>query len=471
MSLLEKVMCFLVLHLVSFLAELSAILNFLWGANYSMMFALLIPLLLSGLVCGHAACRAEVRHLRFSWGLPLESQPYWRKVLLLILLGLFQGVIVLLALDDYLDDEDEESDEKSSWNRFHCKAVAALCEGLPAITVITCAWCSLGYPVDDPLMLPTWSYERDFLRVVGFILFLSTGFGIVELDLCCSQKVSKKMQDTLGYQILHLLFRVSEVLSRTVMHVMFVVTTRRLVPWWWGPAASNLIFSFLLVLYYGGEEKRFLVRLLCSLPCTWVNIFFFVDSPYKRRAARSISRLLDVRFLLEVVFMPCLVCWAVASRDAWDHLESHLHSHPVVFMSLLLCLLIYGFLWLFMQLQIIRQIDKIDIFSASAQGDVALVREVLQNLVAELREVTRSASAEIDFNKPDVDGNTLLMLAAQKGHAELCDYLVKQGAFISVVRHRGLCRSLDWTALHMAAHVNKQEVIRVLINDALKELV
>ena len=60
-------------------------------------------------------------------------------------------------------------------------------------------------------------------RVAGFILFTSTGFGIVELDFCCSGKLAKKMQESSAYEVMHLLFRVSEVLSRTVMHVMFVL--------------------------------------------------------------------------------------------------------------------------------------------------------------------------------------------------------------------------------------------------------
>ena len=45
----------------------------------------------------------------------------------------------------------------------------------------------------------------------------------MELDFCCSGKLAKKMQESVGYEIIHLLFRVSEVLSRTVMHVMFVL--------------------------------------------------------------------------------------------------------------------------------------------------------------------------------------------------------------------------------------------------------
>ena len=65
--------------------------------------------------------------------------------------------------------------------------------------------------------------EKFLLRVAGFILFTSTGFGIVELDFCCSGKLAKKMQESSAYEVMHLLFRVSEVLSRTVMHVMFVL--------------------------------------------------------------------------------------------------------------------------------------------------------------------------------------------------------------------------------------------------------
>ena len=73
-----------------------------------------------------------------------------------------------------------------------------------------------AHPVD-------WIWgEKFLLRVAGFILFTSTGFGIVELDFCCSGKLAKKTQESSTYEIMHLLFRVSEVLSRTVMHVMFV---------------------------------------------------------------------------------------------------------------------------------------------------------------------------------------------------------------------------------------------------------
>ena len=148
-------------------------------------------------------------------------------------------------------------------------------------------------------------------------------------------------------------------------------------------------------------------------------MFFFLDSPYKRKAARRISRWLELRFLLEVVAMPLLVCWAVADADAWDALEMQITNHCIILVSMLVCLMIYFSLWLFMQFQVIRQIDQIDIFTASERGDLLRVKQAMEQLVAEVREMTCSASAEIDLNKPDVDGNTLLMLAARQGHAEV----------------------------------------------------
>ena len=138
---------FVILHSCTLLSEILAILNFLIFANYSMMCAMTVPLLLSGMVCGHVAWRAELTHLDCSF-LPLKTQTWYWKALLWMPLGLFQGVIVLLAWDDYLEQSTyEESDlfeapptpaptdtrelrrgdsnrseAGNDWNRFHCKA-------------------------------------------------------------------------------------------------------------------------------------------------------------------------------------------------------------------------------------------------------------------------------------------------------------------------------------------------------------
>ena len=137
---------FVILHSCTLLSEILAILNFLVFANYSMMCAMTVPLLLSGMVCGHVAWRAELTHLDCSF-LPLKTQTWYWKALLWMPLGLFQGVIILLAWDDYLENStyeepeffeapppaptdtreglrrgDSGSEAGNDWNRFHCKA-------------------------------------------------------------------------------------------------------------------------------------------------------------------------------------------------------------------------------------------------------------------------------------------------------------------------------------------------------------
>ena len=64
---------FVILHSCTLLSEILAILNFLIFANYSMMCAMTVPLLLSGMVCGHVAWRAELTHLDCSF-LPLKRR-------------------------------------------------------------------------------------------------------------------------------------------------------------------------------------------------------------------------------------------------------------------------------------------------------------------------------------------------------------------------------------------------------------
>ncbi|CAE7253628.1 unnamed protein product, partial [Symbiodinium sp. KB8] len=429
--------------------------DFIMTANYNMIYAMMAPLILSGLVCTHAAWTAEPTQLSWTWGLPLKSQAWWLKAILWIPMGLFQGVIVLLAYDEYLDRQERQQHgqshqhrETSAWNRYHCKAVAALCEGLPAITVLACAWWSLfldcfdflNYPPENPLMKMSWHFERPFL----------------------------------GYEMLHLLFRFCEVLSRTVMMVAFVVTTRHLVSWWWCPAASNIIFTYLLVLYHGGDECRSSVRLLCSIPCAWVNLFFFVDSPYKRRAARKISRWLDIKFLLEVVILPLLVVSAAAAAGdrAWKDMKNNVYMHSFMFSSMAACLCGYFCLWVWLQCTIVRQINLIDIYTAAENGNTQEVKDVMEKLVEELKELTRSASADIDVNRPDVDGNTPLMLATRQGHAEVCECLLQAGALVST-RHSGkrshprnfFTRPAQrgWTALHVAAWQGEDRVVRALL--------
>ena len=59
--------------------------------------------------------------------------------------------------------------EMSAWNRYHCKAVAALCEGLPAITVLACAWWSLSLGIErlKELFISALFWEAEFCDFGG----------------------------------------------------------------------------------------------------------------------------------------------------------------------------------------------------------------------------------------------------------------------------------------------------------------
>lgn len=472
-NLFRRLVGFLTLHVLALLADVATLIDFLYGANHQLMLFLSGPIILSGLVCTHAAWGAEPTQLQWPWGLPLKDQPLLLRAVLSIPLGFMQGVIILLAWDQYLERKNHhETGSQDKWNRYHCKAVASLCEGLPVFsTIIYAAW-RMNYPPEKPVMSTSWPMEQYFLSTMALIEFFSCGFGIVELDFCCSKTVSKRMRTTKWYEFLHFYFRVSEFVVRTLLHVAFLVLTRWLVSWWWCPFVfGNLVFQFMVVLIHGGDESKTTVRLLCGLACAWVNIFFFVDSPYKRRAARKISFWFEARFFSELLLLPMLAYFVLWSHDRVDDLEKIVTLHLWIFQLMIFTILSYIILRIYMHYTLCRQMNLIDIYTPSEEGDKEKVQEVMDALVAEVRELTRAASADIDLNRPDVDGNTPLMLATRQGHAKVCELLVHRGAFVSITQqgNKGMrnwtslaiCRS--WTALHMAAWHNHAKVIKVLV--------
>lgn len=152
-----------------------------------------------------------------------------------------------------------------------------------------------------------------------------------------------------------------------------------------------------------------------------VNIFLFVDSTYKREGARRISFCLDVRLVAEILILPSWVCWVVAGAHQWDKLEMQILHHYVLFWSMWLSLLVYVVLRLWMECQVIRQINSIDTFTACKRGNLEQLTAAIEQLEAmsQVRETAFSQRTLIDLNLPDVDGNTLLMLAAKHGHTEV----------------------------------------------------
>eukprot|EP00913_Durusdinium_trenchii_P000944 g873.t1 len=106
------------------------------------------------------------------------------------------------------------------------------------------------------------------------------------------------------YEVIHWLFRTCELISRVCMFVAFMVTTRQKPQWrwWWCILLADFCFTAFIVTVLGGAEGTYVVRILCSSPAVFANIFAFIDSPYKRRSAKLVSRWLTIKHGLELIF-------------------------------------------------------------------------------------------------------------------------------------------------------------------------
>ena len=84
-----------------------------------------------------------------------------------------------------------------------------------------------------------------------------------------------------------------------------------------------------------------------------------------------------------------------------------------------------------------------DLINAAKMGDTS--------------ELTKLAGKGASVDTTDIDGNTLLMLAARDGHVETVDFLVKNHAKLNARNAAG-----D-TALRLAAFRGHQKVVELLL--------
>lgn len=438
---------------------------------------ILLPFLFSGLFCAHAAwqCDAPWSGSRY---LPLKKRSLCTGIMLSVPLGIGQGIILLLAFEEYRARRREHSmhvaataertsspPARTTSNKFHCKAVNGLFEGLPSSAVILYAFWSMGYPKSAPITPVKWPHEGGLLAALGLVSFFSSGLGLLELDFCTSKAISKRMRRSTSYEVWHWLFRTTEVAARVSLFINFMVTTRVHVDWWWVPLAIDFALTFLLVAVIGGVEKNSLVRLLVSIPCVFANVFLFLDSPIKRRAASRVTWFLTAKHILEMVALPVLTFFAVP--DVKAELECNWAMHwGMNVVGIASCILyLFLFWWITSKSMQRHKASTADIFSACVSGSGTDLR-------CAIRELSHSAAVGLNINIFDIDGNTPLILAAANGHADICQRLLREGARVDVrifsdSRPLRNCLLLyvrrRWTALHIAAHRGHADVVRVLL--------
>lgn len=470
----RRLISFLTLHLLGFAASVAAMVNFILTTDYYFFFCIFLPFLFSGAFCAHAAwhCDAPALGLRC---LPLKRWPLPVALLLTVPFGFAQGVIVMLAVEEFAASKSPERlmlPGRHGVNKFHCKAVNGVFEGVLSSSVLLYSFWSLGYPEDAPITQVSWVWtaagESTFLAGLGIVAFFLSGLGVMELDFCTSRTIAKRMHRSANYEAVHWLFRTSEVMSRVSLFIGFMVNTRQRLSWWWAPLAVEFGTTLALVAVFGGAET-WLVRILCSIPCSFANIFLFIDSPYKRRAAARLSRCLTAKHALETLLLPLLL--VVCVPDIMRDLRDFWKKHPATNISSIIAFPLFWVLLWCLHSPGVGDGRIADIFSACESGSVSAVRSAL-------RDLTKSAAVGLNINCFDVEGKTPLMFAAAKGHDNVCRLLLQEGARAEVRVFRpsrgrlcgGSFRTCcllpvrrRWTALHIAAWKGHAKAVQALL--------
>lgn len=489
---------FLVLHTVTLLAELYVFVVLCLARWWWAVVALAGISLFSGLFCSYAAWNIGTNTERCSL-LPLKERSFPLNCLLLIPYGWGQGVIFALAYDDYrqstgapLKTSSGTSITSSGANKFHCKAVNGIFEGIPFGAVLLYMMWNVNFPskesssldlshlgFDDPLLL-----EISILAA-SIIFVFNAGLGLLELDLSTSERIEARTRANFAYPVFHVIFRTIEVYTRVAIWSFFFVVTLTHHRWMdhfdlftWEPIVlipSSIFATLILVSAYGGFETTFAVQLLCAVPSTFANIFLFIDSPYKQRAARKLSRALTIRNFVEPLVLACIaVLSAIGTTGTYDGEECEgpeclrmcalalVKKHVKSTGFLMSCTLLYLPLLVWISSDAAHGDHQVDIYSACEAGDAEAVQELTSQAVC------------VNVNRCDVHGETPLMLAVQGAHLEVIEILLKEGALVDARALTGsdmccncTCRCRkhrnDWTALHFAAHLGDADVVRALI--------
>lgn len=493
-------------HFLNLASTIAGISLFYITTNFRMAGVMTFVLLFTGCFCLYIAWRCDTpTACGCGWALPIGKQPPAVKFLLgiplSILYGFFQLVLLPLLLNDnkVVDGRANREEETLEVRGYHAKAILGVFEGILCSIVVLYGYLGIDFPTDKNipgywLVTPTAPFTERTMRVIlRMILALcasSAALGVVELDLSvCREEFRRRA--TPGQRVAHFIFRVSEITYRVTLHVLYVLFAHSvaqasaLISFL--PAFLSMCGSWLIVFVLGGNESNSLVRLACSIPCTFVNVYAFIDSPLKRSAARLVRKALVIRNGIELVVLPVTILHLCGYRLMKEEVIGLYWKNPVTTTLLLSSFLVHSIIRIVgsHHMQKLQSHDP-NLFMAIEKGDVTTVRTLVQ-----------SGGLKTDLDLYDANGMTPLMCAASGGsswerqlrwllgmklpvddvaQAQICRLLIQASASVDVKTYasdatgiRQLCsyyphaQNMEWTALHIAASRGSTRTVQELL--------
>ncbi|CAJ1377471.1 unnamed protein product [Effrenium voratum] len=448
---------FVMLHITDYVTNILTMVIVCLVDHQRYFYVLLLSHLVIGCFCTYTAST------RLEWQ-KWCCVPFINFFIMVIFMGLMQGVQLCMAHDDYTRRRQRSLTAELNAEqrvpammpaRFHSKAMDGLLEGSVFAYVAMYALLKDNWaePRFNPVQLQQEWYTP-CLYIGAVCSMLNVGLALVEIDhrtSACVQTVLNVNQSSLA-SARHLSFRAAEFSMRLLTLLAFCTFMRPLRFWWiaYVLVAADYIFGVALLILLGGRDPIREASVVLGVPLFMVNIMQFVDAPGMSLQARQISEIMVplrsfefVGVLLFCVFCPAKIR-VVGETEDFGMVSFILKFHPSWAVCWAASVFIY---YLLLATYAARTKPGADLHSAVAYGEV----EVLRNLL-------RSSELVLDISRFGPDGRNPLHLAARRGQVECMKLLVEEKADLQAQTGN----KQQHMALHLAAMNKVPDAARFL---------
>eukprot|EP00927_Polykrikos_kofoidii_P006458 TRINITY_DN12612_c0_g1_i1.p1 TRINITY_DN12612_c0_g1~~TRINITY_DN12612_c0_g1_i1.p1 ORF type:complete len:1050 (-),score=160.87 TRINITY_DN12612_c0_g1_i1:56-3205(-) len=375
--------------------------------------------------------------------------PIVSVVFLVVVMGMMQFIHVKLAFDDYqamrfrsIEEADGEVPVPAMMPaRFQCKGIDGLVEGFVFGSVALYAYIKQDWVSALDIRL----VQQPVVVCSGIFSFISVGLAAMEVDHRTSASVQRAMNASPLNKVRHLIFRLSETMTRLFTVVILLAATRGMRYWWMLIVALFFdgVFGLLIVRFRGGRDPVRQAAWLVALGTFCVNLWQFVDAPGLSLQSRRISKVIVPFRIVQVLAVVIIVAFA-NSEELTTVRDVFLTERRDVAITWLACIFIY--------------LVSLKTYAMKIQPEADLHVVVADGETDFLRNLLRGSELVLDVNRYGPDGRTPLHLAAVMGNLDCVELLVEEKANL-------LARTRDAnadTALHLAVGKNHAAVARFL---------